>query len=71
MSHSPYTAEQLERIERDRDPAVIPELVRTLREQQHDLERLRLSLEVARRDREELRAALLRTNGGRAAESEP
>ena len=50
---------QLARIERDRDPDLIPELVRIIREQQHDLDSLRLSLDVSRRDREELRAALL------------
>ena len=50
---------ELERIERSADPAIIPELVRTIRAQQHDLDNLRLSLDVARRDREELRAALL------------
>jgi hypothetical protein len=54
-----WTEEQLAALERSVDPAVIPELVRTIRAQQHELDRLRLSLEVARRDREELRMALL------------
>jgi hypothetical protein len=51
--------EQLETIERRRDPDAVPHLVSTIRQQQHDLDGLRLSLDVARRDREELRAALL------------
>jgi hypothetical protein len=50
---------ELERIERSADPAIIPELVRTIRAQQRELDNLRLSLDVARRDREELRAALV------------
>ena len=50
---------ELERIERSADPSIIPELVRTIRAQQHDLDALRLSLDVARKDREELRNALL------------
>jgi hypothetical protein len=49
---------QLERLERDRDPESIPELVRTIRQLQHDLDSIRLGFDVARRDREELRAAL-------------
>lgn len=48
----------LERMEREGDPAVIPELVRTVRLLQHDLDSLRLGFDVARRDREELRTAL-------------
>ena len=54
---------ELERIERSADPTVIPELVRTIRAQQHDLDNLRLSLDVVRRDREELRSALLQATG--------
>jgi hypothetical protein len=54
-----FTESELEQIERRADPAVIPELVRTIRSQQRDLDNLRLSLDVARRDREELRAALM------------
>lgn len=50
----------LERIERTRDPASVPELVRTIREQQRALDGLRMSSDVARRDREELRLALLK-----------
>jgi hypothetical protein len=49
---------ELARLERARDPESIPELVRTIRELQHDLDSLRLGMDVARRDREELRAAL-------------
>lgn len=60
MSREGYTEQQLAQIERERDPEVIPSLVAAIREQQHDLDSLRLSTEVARRDREELRAALLR-----------
>jgi len=51
--------QELERIERRRDPETIQHLVSTIRQQQHDLDGLRLSLDVARRDREELRAALI------------
>ena len=51
--------EQLAAIERGRDPEAVPGLVGAVRQLQHELDRLRLSLEVARRDREELRAALL------------
>jgi hypothetical protein len=60
MSGTGYSERDLERMERSADPALIPELVRTIRSQQHDLDSLRLSLDVARRDREELRVALLR-----------
>jgi hypothetical protein len=50
---------ELERIEKSADPAIIPELVRTIRAQQRELDNLRMSLDVSRRDREELRIALL------------
>lgn len=50
----------LAEIERRADPTIIPTLVQEIRRQQHDLDSLELSLEVARRDREELRAALIR-----------
>jgi hypothetical protein len=63
MSRSDLDEAHLDRIERDRDPAAIPELVRTIRQLQHDLDALRLSLEVVRRDREELRAELVRARG--------
>jgi hypothetical protein len=53
------TEAELEAIERRADPNTIAQLVSTIRQQQHDLDSLQLSLEVARRDREELRAALL------------
>lgn len=51
--------QELAALERSRDPEMIPRLVSIIREQQHDLDNLRLSVEVARRDREELRAALI------------
>ena len=54
-----FSEEVLARIESARDPGTIPELVRTIRQQQRELDNLRLSMDVARRDREELRAALL------------
>jgi hypothetical protein len=60
MSHHSLSEAELERIEASRDPAIIPELVRIIRSQQHDLDNLRLSLDVARQDREELRHALIR-----------
>lgn len=50
----------LEGIEAARDPASVPELVRTIRDQQRALDSLRMSMDVARRDREELRLALLK-----------
>lgn len=59
MSGRGFSEAELEGILAAADPAVIPELVRTIREQQHDLDSLRLGFDVARRDREELRAALL------------
>jgi hypothetical protein len=59
MSEGNYSEEELARIEAGPDPEALPELVRTIRRQQRDLDSLRLSMEVARRDREELRAALL------------
>ncbi len=54
-----HSEQYLENLQRRRDPESIPQLVATVRQQQHALDSLRLSLEVARRDREELRAALL------------
>jgi hypothetical protein len=54
---------EMESIERTRDPEVIPHLLSTIRQQQHELDSLRLGLDVARRDREELRAALLAARG--------
>jgi hypothetical protein len=56
---SAHTEEVLERLERRKDPETIPHLVATIRQQQHDLDSLRLGLDVARRDREELRIALI------------
>ena len=55
-----FTEAELEAIERTGTGEVIPELIRTIREQQHDLDNLRMGLDVARRDREELRLALIR-----------
>ncbi len=49
----------LEMLEKRRDPESIPQLVATVRQQQHALDGLRLSLDVAQRDRNELRSALL------------
>jgi hypothetical protein len=59
MSASDLTEQALAKMERDRDPEVIPSLISTIRQQQHDLDNLRLALDVARRDREELRSALI------------
>ena len=58
MNSGNLSEANLERMERARDPDCIPELIRTIRQLQHDLDSLRLGLDVARRDREELRAAL-------------
>lgn len=51
--------QQLEQLERRRDPEMVPHLVAAVRQQQHDLDALRLSTDVLRRDRDELRVALL------------
>lgn len=59
-SGSGLSEQQLADLERRRDPESIPELVRTIRRQQHEADRLRLGLDVATRDREELRVALMR-----------
>ncbi|CAN5822430.1 hypothetical protein BH23GEM3_BH23GEM3_13300 [soil metagenome] len=60
MRESSFLSEaQLANIERPRDPETIPHLVSAIRQQQHDLDSLRLSSDVSRRDREELRSALL------------
>lgn len=59
MSDSGLSEEALRRIEASPDPAAVPELVRTVRAQQRALDSLRMSMDVARRDREELRSALL------------
>jgi hypothetical protein len=60
MRDSSFLSEEdLERLERRKDPETIPHLVSTIRQQQHDLDSLRLSLDVSLRDREELRSALL------------
>lgn len=49
----------LERIEASGTTEAIPELVRAIRDYQRELDSLRLKAEVARRDRDELRAALV------------
>jgi hypothetical protein len=60
MRDSAFLSEaQLEALERRKDPESVSYLISTIRQQQHELDSLRLSLDVARRDREELRAALL------------
>jgi hypothetical protein len=58
MSTGELSEAALEQMEKARDPECIPELVRTVRQLQHDLDSIRLSFDVARRDREELRDAL-------------
>lgn len=57
--HEGYGERELARIEATADAAAIPGLVRTVRQQQHDVDSLRLGLDVATRDREELRSALV------------
>jgi hypothetical protein len=54
-----YGEQELARIEAELDGTAVPMLVRTLRQHQHDLDALRLRLDVATRDRQELRDALL------------
>jgi hypothetical protein len=61
MSEESFSEEELARIAAGDDPEALPELIRTIRRQQRDLDSLRMSMDVARRDREELRAALLRS----------
>ena len=57
---SDLTEQALADLERRKDPETVPTLVRLVREQQRELDQLRLSVDVARRDREELRVALIR-----------
>jgi hypothetical protein len=60
MRDSSFLSEQeLAVIEGQKNPDAVPHLVSTIRTQQHELDGLRLSMEVARRDREELRSALI------------
>lgn len=59
MAGRNLSEDELGQIEAQRDPDAIGELVRTIRQQQRELDNLRLSMDVARRDREELRTALL------------
>ncbi|HEX6924962.1 MAG TPA: hypothetical protein VF167_06010 [Longimicrobiaceae bacterium] len=54
-----FTEEQLDRMERDPEHAPVAELIVAVREQQRTLDRLRMSLDVALRDRDELRSELL------------
>jgi hypothetical protein len=64
----------LEALERNSDPTANPQLVEIVREQQRQIDTLRLKLDVVQRDREELRAALIRatqapqSDGGEEAE---
>jgi hypothetical protein len=60
VSERSFSEEELASIERAADPRSVTELVRNLREHQRQLDSLRMSMDVARRDREELRSALLR-----------
>lgn len=67
MRNAPFLSEsELEAIEQRKDPELIPYLVSTIRQQQNELDSLRLGLDVARRDREELRAALVAARPGPA-----
>lgn len=59
MTTPAFSEQDLERIEASGSVDAIPELVRTIREYQRELDSLRLKSEVARRDRDELRSALL------------
>ena len=59
MSGAEFSEQQLAEMERRCDPESVPSLVQAVRRQQRDLDNLRLSLDVARRDREELRLALI------------
>ena len=57
---SELTEAQLEEIEARKDPAVIPSLVATIRDQQRTVDSMRASLDVLRRDRDDLRGTLQR-----------
>jgi len=59
MANSPLTEPQLAAIEARASGDDVPQLVSTIRNLQHELERLGSAVEVLRRDREELRAALM------------
>ena len=59
MSGPGFSEDDLERIEASGSAAAIPELVRTIREYQRELDSLRMKADVAARDRDELRSALL------------
>lgn len=58
MTGPGFSEEELERIESSGTADAIPELIRTIREYQRELDSLRLKSEVALRDRDELRGAL-------------
>lgn len=60
MAETHFTEEQLARIEASASAEAIPELVRVIRDHQRTLDSLQLKLDVALRDRDELRTALLR-----------
>lgn len=59
MQNGSHHDAQFERWERGAASGDIPAMVAMLRQQQRELDNLRLSLDVATRDREELRTALL------------
>lgn len=60
MAESHFTEEELTRIEKSASVEAIPELVRVIRDHQRALDSLQLKMDVALRDRDELRTALLR-----------
>ena len=60
MTGRNLTESELQQIERASDPTVIPELVRMIQSQQHELDRLRLSMDVTRQERDELRMELVK-----------
>ena len=73
MSGRDYGEAELKAIARAADANTVPALVETIRQQQRELDNLRLSLDVARKDREELRVALLEAREAlrRAREAPP
>lgn len=60
MTDRGFSEEELSRLEAEGTAASVPDLVRAIRDYQRSIESLRLSMDVALRDRDELRAALLR-----------
>lgn len=69
MTGRNLTESELQQIERASDPTVIPELVRMIQSQQHELDRLRLSMDVTRQERDELRMELVRMRRAPKADS--